>query len=155
MITLKMETAKFNRDLKNFIKKSDLATEIIIKEVAFDLLADILQPPPKGRHPVDTGRARAAWYPSIVGLGMNFDLGSGSGVEKGKKEGKFIDKTKGRYLKYVDMINSVHYIMFLEYGGSKEQAPAGMVRISMRKRRNKMPKELSDEFLKEWNKFNF
>jgi len=54
----------------------------------------------------------------------------------------------------VELINGVPYILFLEYGSSL-QAPAGMVRISMRKMTGRMPKELNQEFLTEWNKFNF
>ncbi len=49
------------------------------------------------------------------------------------------------------MINNVDYIIFLEYGWSA-QAPFGMVRISMRKIRGLLPKELDDSYRRDWNK---
>jgi len=104
---------------------------------------------------VDTGRARAAWYTSMKGLAGQFDFSSGVGdenkVAEGKKQGKFIDKTKNRFNKYVELINAVKYILFLEFGSS-QQAPGGMVRISMRKMRGKLPKSLGKEYKKDWNK---
>ena len=54
-------------------------------------------------------------------------------------------------MKYVELINNVKYILFLEYGSS-DQAPFGMVRISMRKLRGRLPKDLGDEFRKDWNR---
>ena len=107
---------------------------------------------------VDTGRARAGWYASVQGLGGSFDFNSrvdpgNSKVSQGKREGSFIDKTKGVLDKYVVLINGVDYIVFLEYGHSKEQAPVGMVRISMRKLRGVMPKMIDEVFISEWKKF--
>ena len=171
--TIEFETRKFNDALKKFIKRTDISAEKVIRKIAFDLLAGIISGLPKadkfsipdtggitGRHPVDTGRARAAWYPSVVGLGGTFDFSSRvknekSQVEKGKKEGGFKNNLKNVFgEKYVELINGVPYILFLEYGHSA-QAPAGMVRISMRKMTGKMPKALDEEFLNEWNKFYF
>lgn len=171
--TIEFETKKFNDALKKFIKRTDISTEKVIRKIAFDLLAGILAGLPKangfsipdakevtGRHPIDTGRARAAWYPSVVGLNGTFNFDSGKNikkeaVEKGKTEGSFKDNTKSIIgEKYVELINGVPYILFLEYGWSK-QAPAGMVRISMRKMTGRMPKLLDEEFLDEWKKFNF
>ena len=159
MISLDVDTRKFNKAIKKFIKESDLDATVVLKKIAFDLLAWILAPPPHRKHPVDTGRSRAAWYPSIKGLGMNYDLSKdvdpiNSQVGKGKREGAFVDKSKGFTNKYVEMINGVDYIIYLEYGHSKS-APAGMVRISMRKMTGEMPKQLGKEFLKSWNKIGF
>jgi len=170
--SIEFETKRFNAAIKKFAAKSNLSTEKVIRKIAFDLLAGILSGLPKssgftipnttsitGRHPVDTGRARAAWYPSVVGLGGSFDFDSGikgdSKVSQGKKEGAFKNNLKSFIgEKYVELINGVPYILYLEYGWSK-QAPAGMVRISMRKMTGKMPKELNEEFVNEWKKFNF
>lgn len=167
--TMEMETKRFNRAVNRFAKKANVSTEVVIKKIAFDLLSLILTglPPSSdvsipnassvtGKHPVDTGRARAGWFASVEGLGKSFNFDSGvntdsNGVSVGKKEGRFVDKTKARLNKWVELINIVKYIIFLEYGYSK-QAPAGMVRISMRKMRGKMPKTLGKKFLKEWNK---
>ena len=180
-VTIKLETKKFNDTLKKFMAKSDLSAEKVIKKTAFDLLAHILGKLPgennfglsikalaeskgktiTGRHPVDTGRARAAWYPSIQGLGGSFDFNAlgttgkidSKMVEKGKTEGAFENRLKDAGLKYVDLINGVHYIMSLEYGKSM-QAPAGMVRISMRNLWGQMPAMMEKEFIEEWNKLD-
>ncbi len=156
MISIDVDTRNFNKAIKKFIKKSDLDATIILKKIAFDLLSWILTPPPYRKHPVLTGRARAAWYPSIKGLGGNFDFNKDvdpleSQVGKGKREGDFKDESKGFTNKYIEMINGVDYIIYLEYGHSKS-APAGMVRISMRQMTGKMPKALDKAFLKRWNK---
>ena len=170
MITAKLEgVSEFNRDMQKVIRRSNISTDIAIKKIAMDLLANILKAPPKGRHPVKTGRSRAAWYPSLVGLNKglagvktkrnlsNFDFNKNvkgvSKVSEGKRKGEFVDKSKGltRLNKYIEMINNVSYIIFLEYGWSA-QAPFGMVRISMRKMRGKLPKELDDGYRREWNK---
>lgn len=153
--TLRMETRVFNREVKRFIGRTDISTEQAIKKIALDLLSNILLAPPKGRHPIDTGRARAGWYMSAKGLGKQFDFSSGiqgeNQVDLGKREGAFRDNTKYTANKWVELINGVDYILFLEYGASK-QAPYGMVRISMRKMRGKMPKKLTEEFRKDWNR---
>ena len=169
--SISFETKKFNQAIKAFAAKSNLSTEKVIRKYAFDLLGRILSgteakgftiPNTRGitgRHPVKTGRARAAWYASIQGLGGNFDFDSGikgkNAVAQGKKEGSFKNNLKSFVgEKYVELINGVPYILYLEYGHSM-QAPAGMVRISMRKMTGKMPKKLNEEFLAEWKKFKF
>ena len=152
MITLELETAEFNKALIEFIKKSDLSTDVIIRKTALDLLANILRPEPYGRHPVDTGRARSGWYMAAQGLGMSFsDQGNNpAAITEGKASGGFAEHLKGYLEKYVELVNAVDYILFLEYGYS-QAAPAGMVRISMRKMTGKMPEALTAEFLKDWN----
>ena len=169
--SISFETKKFNQAIKAFAAKSNLSTEKVIRKYAFDLLGRILSgteakgftiPNTRGitgRHPVKTGRARAAWYASVQGLGGNFDFDSGvegtNAVAQGKKEGAFKNNLKSFVgEKYVELINGVPYILFLEYGHSM-QAPAGMVRISMRKMTGRMPKKLDEEFLTEWKKFKF
>jgi len=162
--TVEMETAQFNRFVARFIKEANIETGLALKKIGFDLLANILKPEPYGKHPVDTGRARAAWYPSMKALGVQSDLYSGTrppdsskgdvGVQGGKLEGRFDDKTSTGWVKndqYIEMVNSVFYILPLEYGWSKS-APIGMVRISMRKMRGKLPANLNDKYLKAWNK---
>lgn len=160
MIGLKVqtETRLFNRDLKRFLEKNNYSYERGIRKVALDLLANILTAPPKGRHPVDTGRARAGWYMSAQGLGYNYDFLKGlknqSDVETGKQEGSFKSNLKSTFNKYVELINGVNYIVFLEYGSS-QQAPYGMVRISMRKMRGQLASTIGKEIKTEWNKFYF
>uniref|UniRef100_A0A6M3LEC0 Putative tail protein n=1 Tax=viral metagenome TaxID=1070528 RepID=A0A6M3LEC0_9ZZZZ len=176
--SLKLETQEFNKALKKFMAKSDVDSGKVIKKIAFDLLGNIIGDLPtektfdldtralaearghpiSGRHPVDTGRARAGWYASIKGLGGNFDFTkpgpenniNSNKVALGQKEGDFIDNTKALSMKYVDLINGVDYILYLEYGYSM-QAPAGMVRIGMRSMYGVLPKVMGKQFLADWN----
>jgi len=151
---MKMETKDFNRSIKRFMRTTDLADEIVLKKIAFDLLSNILKPEPDGTHPTDTGQARAGWHAAVSGLGKSFNmdsrLKSTSKVSEGKRQGKYKAKLTGTK-KYIEMVNAVGHIVFLEYGWSK-QAPLGMVRISMRKMRGKLPKELGREYKKAWRK---
>jgi len=77
-------------------------------------------------------------------------------VSKGKREGSFTDRTKGRINQYVELINGVPYIIYLEFGSSKS-APYGIVRISLRKMREgkKFSLTAMKEIKKEWKKFRF
>jgi hypothetical protein len=153
MITLSMETEKFNLALKKFMLRSNISEDKVIRKVAFDLLSNMLQPEPYGKYPVDLGQSRAGWYASVVGLGKKFDFDSRvkgeSKVNEGKAQSKFKSNLTGSN-KYVEMINGVNHTIFLEYGHSR-QAPAGFIRISMRKMRGKLPKELGEAYKKDWN----
>lgn len=73
-------------------------------------------------------------------------------VSQGRNKSSFTDHTgKTRVVKYVEIINGVDYIIFLEYGYSG-QAPHGMVRVSMRElRKGKLPQDMSKRFQKSWN----
>lgn len=77
------------------------------------------------------------------------------GELKGRSEGSFTDHTTGYLKKWIEIVNGVRYIIFLEYGYSK-QAPAGMVRVSMRELTGqKSPtKLLGKQWKKDWNKFH-
>ena len=109
---------------------------------------------------VDTGRARAGWHTGISGLHSGYanrfnwskdvKTTGTKGIPEGKAKGSFKSNLTGNN-KYVELINGVDYIVFLEYGYSK-QAPAGMVRIALEKMRGQMPNLISDEFLTNWNK---
>ncbi len=160
--TIEAQTAAFNRDILAFIREAGISADKVIRKTAFDLLAMILRPPPLGKHPVDTGRARAAWYASMNGLGMNFDLSQGlsskSQVDKGKREGDFIEHLGPEYKqKWVELVNGCPYIVYLEYGHSKLSAPYGMVRVSIRKMRGSegLPWRMGKAYREAWNKFDF
>jgi len=161
MFTIAADTTVFNRHIKDFQKKSNLSVGVVIRKFAFDLLGRIIR-----KNPTDTGRSRGAWFPAIEALGAasgkatNISISgksknfSQAEFDKGKSEGKFIDNTKAYGPeKYVEIVNGVDYILFLEYGYSKA-APWGMVRLSMREMtKGRLPKDMSLSFQKEWNNF--
>lgn len=152
--TMELETKKFNKHVRQFARKYPDKARIVLKKFALDLLAGIVKDTP-----VDTGRARAAWYPSMRALGFTYDLMSPgkagkkpkeADVAKGKGEGVFKDRTRQPGLMYIDLINNVKYIVYLEYGYSK-QAAYGMVRLNMRRMRGgKLPKDLAKPMSDGW-----
>jgi hypothetical protein len=162
--SIKAETEVFNRHIADFRKKCNLSAEVVLKKFAFDLLAKIIR-----KTPVDTGQARGGWIPGLEGLGrgssktINVNIQSGSknfnaeAFSRGQTKGRYIDGTKGPlgFPKYIEIINGVEHVIFLEYGSSK-QAPFGMVRLSMREmRKGFLPKNMTEEFQKNWNSFNY
>ena len=149
--TMDLETKEFNKHVRQFAKKYPEKARIVLKKFALDLLARIVK-----NTPVRTGRARAAWYPSMRALGLTLPLsteGTKEGeIAKGKTEGSYKDRTRQPGLMYIDLINGVKYIIYLEYGYSK-QAPYGMVRLSMRQLRGgKLPKALGARMRKDWKR---
>jgi hypothetical protein len=149
-----VETKNFNKHINQFLKRSNLSTNTVLKKFAFDLLNRIIGNVGGRKHPVLTGRARAGWYVAINKVGGSETVSTPE-QQEGYALGKFTDHTGTFVDKWIEIINGVKYIIFLEYGSSS-QAPAGMVRISMRElSQGKLPKELSKEFLKDWNKFYY
>lgn len=156
--TIEWETKKFHRQINNMIARYPQKKNIILKKFALDLVKCIVQ-----ENPVDTGRSRAAWYPSMVGLGFagaeamlqkpsrhSGQRPTEGGIRQGKKEGSFKPRLALGPYSFIDMVNNVKYILFLEYGHSK-QSPWGMVRVSMRELRGgKLPRELGKEMQKLW-----
>lgn len=92
-------------NLPKLARALGLATETIVRRVAVDLHGRITL-----RTPVDTGRARAGW-----GLG---EVPSVPGIQP----------ITGHQPVYIT--NNVPYIVYLEQGSS-QQAPIGMVRVSL------------------------
>lgn len=160
MMSLKVEVeaAAFNSELRAFANRANIEVGRVVRTAAADLLRLVLAPPPSGRHPVKTGRARAGWYPAAMGLKVPISLTQGvteeskTAIGEGIASGEFYDNTKGkRNDKHVIIVNGVSYIWMLEYGYS-QQAPAGMVRISLRKMRDELPDRFSSMFIREWNR---
>lgn len=143
-----VETQRFNKHIDSFLRKSNLSVEIVIKKFAFDLLSRIIK-----KSPVDTGRSRAGWYVAVEKLGNVKPSITTDEEREGYAKGRFTDHTKDTTDKWVEIVNGVNYIIYLEYGHSK-QASYGMVRVSMRELRGgRLPKELSKRFQRDWNSF--
>ena len=146
LLSVEVETKEFNRRINKFRRQCKLSTEVIIRRVAMELLRRILV-----KNPVATGRSRAGWYSATVGLGLPWtDEGdSPSNITRGKTEGRFHNNLKHPMDKYVLIINNVYYVLHLEYGSS-DQAPAGMVRVSIREMMGIVPKEIQDAYVANW-----
>jgi len=116
---------EFIIDLKRFGKVTRKETETIFKKIALDLDSRVVY-----STPVDTGRARGNWYPSIGNPSNNveaerFDkvgLSTVSLIVSTVAEAKLGD--------VIWLTNNVKYIDTLEKGNSK-QAPQGMVSVNV------------------------
>ena len=84
--------------------------------------------------PVDRGRAKGNWQCSIGSpLTSEIDRNDGSSagsISKSKAYEEMVSKVP-KSGNVVWLSNNVPYIRRLEYGWSKQQAPAGMVRVSI------------------------
>ena len=108
----------------------------VLRALALDFIRRVIE-----KTPVDFGRARAGWTSYALSLGRSPRIGgqrSGRGLAKeasaeqaqGITEGSFKTKFSG-VDQFIEIINGVSYIVFLEFGSS-DQAPGGMMRITFR-----------------------
>lgn len=112
---------EFAIDLEKFGKVTEEEATLIIRKIALDLDSAIVL-----ATPVDTGRARGNWYPSLNKPSDEMDLNKldPSGNEATSK----INSTVALFKlgDTVWMTNNLPYILPLENGHS-QQAPQGMV----------------------------
>lgn len=163
--TIEAETKKFNSFINNFMKKSSVDTDKALKKFAFDLIARVVR-----KSPVATGRSRAGWYVGMTKLGgagaafltpptkkvLRNKFNKKGEVSEGRQKSDFNNHTgPTKLIKYIEIINGVDYIVYLEYGYS-DQAAYGMVRVSMRElTKTKLPKDLATRYKKSWNEFRW
>lgn len=113
----------FSVDLAKFGQKAIDNSEKIVRKIALDMHSRIVK-----RMPVDTGRARANTQISLHSLPTDASM-------EVDKSGNATIRSAGTALRdfqlgdTVFIYNNVEYILFLEFGSSK-QAPQGMFRIT-------------------------
>jgi hypothetical protein len=115
----------FELDLRHFQRKSNLRTATVVRKIALDVLVRVVK-----RTPVDTGRARANWQTTVGQMADgevdSTDPTGGESIGKGATEIESWDPSKAA----VFLTNNVPYIGYLE-SGSSQQAPAGMVAVTL------------------------
>lgn len=96
--------------------------------------------------PVDTGRSRAAWAALYAKHGIPFipKGNSPAAIADGQAQGASEEQLRG-VKQYIKMINGVVYSPFLEAGFSG-QAPAGVLRVTMRQMRREIDREYKRRF---------
>ena len=130
-ISLSFETTRFKRFTEELVKElTREEAEIALRAIALEAVKKFIK-----RTPKDTGRAAAGWmvYALSTGVPISFDdvpNADPQAIAQGLREGSFGTGFVGER-PFLRITNGVPYIMILEFGGSG-QAPAGMVRISMR-----------------------
>jgi hypothetical protein len=130
-----MANGQFSLDLRRAIEAAKDQQEAAIKKVVIDLFSDVI-----AKSPVDTGRFRGNWQ-----CGINSrPTGTVNTVDKtpaGSAGGNAIAQmavkvAASRGAKEYWLVNNLPYAGVLEYGRANgqpgsQQAPAGMVRISL------------------------
>lgn len=107
--------------LDQLAKKTGLKLDTVARKVTLDLFTSVVQ-----KSPVDTGRFKANWN---VGPTPNLSFTASTNAGRGLNEAqKAIGIPAGGV---VYLSNGLPYARRLEYGWSG-QAPAGMVRLSVR-----------------------
>lgn len=125
----------FSLNVGKFAKKTKLKLDTVVRKVCFDLYTKV-----KRKTPVDTGYARANWMVGInqIPTGLNLQVPpSGSKSIKGFRTEVIqspppppaLMSIKAGTIVYI--VNNVPYIVPLEHGHSKTQAPNGMVKVSV------------------------
>ena len=111
----------FADDMAKWAKKTGLKIEQAVTAATIDISTEII-----GRTPVDTGRLRGNWVPS-VGAAQVTELERTEPDLAGVRK-EAANAVGGVYF----LVNSLPYVRRIEYEGwSKMKAPQGMVRISV------------------------
>jgi hypothetical protein len=120
----------FSKLINDFALKTPKHADKVIKKAALELFSKVIMDTP-----VDTGRLRANWNVSIGSADESIDDNasdksrskSGSSTCKKAEEKLKADKT---YMP-IFLTNNMPYVKKIEYGGSPNKAPQGMVRLNM------------------------
>jgi hypothetical protein len=115
----------FSVDLSRFKVKSQKQAKAVIQKITMEAFKGAVL-----KTPVDTGRARANWSPSVgipteASYPEKMDKGGGSAISAAQKA-----TFDWNCIGSIFLCNNLPYIGALEYGHSK-QAPAGMVRVTL------------------------
>lgn len=120
-----MTNDKFRQDVKNIINKGNNRQNQFVRKLCLELDRSVVL-----KSPVDTGRFRANWN---IGFGSpdtstttNTDASGSSAISKAKSI-----LTGDLTGKKIFITNSLPYAYRLEYEGWSNQAPQGMVRITI------------------------
>lgn len=128
-----MADKTFAVSVAKFAKKAKLAPSLVVRKTAIDMLSSVIR-----MSPVDTGTFRGNWHIAKGVLDKNVlngtDMDGGRTLLAGVTA--LGDLKPGET---VFIINNLPYSIPLEYGHSK-QAPAGMVRITVKQFREFLSK---------------
>lgn len=100
----------------------------IIRKIALDALSGIVR-----RTPVDTGRARGNWFVSFGDAGVEVSTSVDKNGQVTIQSGGAVIATYRQVddMENIVIYNNLPYIVRLENGHSKQQAPAGMVEVTV------------------------
>ncbi len=114
----------FEEDLRRFQKKAGVRAELVLRKVGIEVASSLIR-----KSPVDTGRFRANWITSILAPSSSTTESTDtSGQNAMAAATKQILSAKLGQTIWIS--NNLPYAQRLEHGHS-QQAPAGMVRITV------------------------
>lgn len=131
--------ASFSADITEFVEKTKLRGDLVIRKIAFDLLRGVML-----KSPVDTGRFRVSWR---VGINRT-DLGTAaprlstrtsplpapppfSAEDESHLRRNEALILKAKFGDTVNISNNVPYAGELERGKSRGQAPHGVLALTL------------------------
>lgn len=119
----------FAASLNKFARKAGLSLDTAYRGIITELFSSVIL-----ATPVDTGRARANWMPSVNNYTTSITIGTldprGSGTIA------LVNAMRYGITDKVYLTNNLPYIYRLEYEAWSKQAPAGMVRKNMARIQN-------------------
>jgi hypothetical protein len=116
--------SSFKLDVSKFIDKASKTADAEVRKICLDLVTGIVL-----KTPVDTGRARANWFTSIGSPTDNTtESTDANGSATIASSLGAISKATGNVLW---ITNNLPYIYRLEFDSWSDQAPSGMVRVTI------------------------
>ena len=123
-----MALGSFSIDISKFVKKAPDKVNEMVRKIVFDIYRNVVM-----RTPVDTGRARANWQIDIDRMPTEILDKTAQSLQEAIRlsDAANIITSKIKNNSVIYIINNVEYIIPLEHGHSKEQAPYGMVKLTV------------------------
>lgn len=120
----------FERSLDSFAKSLGVEVVVVVKKLAFDIFADVV-----GGTPVLTGRAMNNWNISVGSKDLSTrETGGNKGSLLGAKKTEAGAALSGlKPFSTVWITNNLPYIIELEEGHSKKQAPRGWIAVAVQR----------------------
>jgi hypothetical protein len=135
----------FSDQVKIFSNKALKNSDTVLRKVCLDLFRAVIQ-----KTPVDTGRAKNNWFVGVnrrvIAESLGFDKTPVGQIGSKNLQSIVTEVKKAKFGDTVSLMNSLPYILVLEYGGFplspkggrgktiggfSKQAPTGMVRITV------------------------
>lgn len=113
----------FQADLSRFSRGVGLSLDTTVRRAVLGMTREIVR-----ATPVDTGHARSNWFWGVQVVSDEDATLSKSGAPSLARAASFASTVRSGGVVY--LTNNLPYIMPLEFGSS-QQAPAGMVRITV------------------------
>ena len=114
----------FALDISRFAQKFGIDANVAGRKIIFDLQGDVMK-----ETPVDTGLLRSSWFVALTAPSGKKATSSDSGAEA---KVSAMDSLKAfNWGDTAFLTNNLEYAAFIEFGGSKVKAPAGMLRITV------------------------